>query len=144
MRISAKILTLLVGAFPATYLSLIAGLGIYIGVLAVVDGEISGLVLVAWGGAGIYGTLSLWAVAFGFVRPWSVAGLVVGTIALLPIAGTLGIHELRYLILWSDPVEFLSTLSTTGPIVVAVSWLGVLVARSFRQPRSPSTGVVQA
>ncbi len=133
MKFIGRILTVLVGAGPATYLSLLAALGVYIGVLAVLDGEMSGLVLVAWGGAGIYGTLSLWAMGFGFVRAWSVTGLVVGTIALTPFVGMM-VSALGY----RSPEAVLEALVYVGPIVVAITWLGVLTTRSFRQRRTSS------
>ena len=72
---------------------------------------------------------TLWAVGFGFVRGWSVAGLVVGTIALLPIAGLFLTDETSKA-LHEDPegILFLS------PIVVAISWLVALIARGFLKP----------
>ena len=48
MIILGRALTILVGAMPATYLSLIAGLGIYVGVMALVDGEVAALSMVFW------------------------------------------------------------------------------------------------
>lgn len=126
-----RALTVLVGAIPATYLCVTASLGALIGFATMLGGEPAGFLFLLWALAGFYGTLSLWAVGFGFVRGWSIAGLVVGTIALLPIAGLFltdetseGLHE--------DPegILFLS------PIVVALSWLVVLIARGVLQPTS--------
>ena len=128
MTILGRMLTILVGAAPATYLSLIAGFGVYIGALVVIDGDAGGWLLVIWGGSGIFGTLSLWAIGFGYVRPWVVTGLVVGTIALAPLA-LMAVSSLGSL----SPDD-LEALTVIGPILVAVAWLFVLAARSFRRP----------
>ena len=134
MKLLGRYLTIMIGAGPASYLSLLAGLGVFVGFWAFLEGEIVGLALAAWGGAGIYGTLSLWAIGFGFIRPWAVVGLIVGTIALTPLAG-MAVSAFWY----SSPEALLETFVYTGPIIVAVTWLGVLTARSFRLPRTSST-----
>ena len=127
MTVLGRILTILVGAAPATYLSLIAGFGVYIGALVVIDGDAGGWHLVIWGGSGIFGTLSLWAVGFGHVRPWVIIGLIVGTIALTPLA-LIAVSSLGSL----SPDD-LEALTVIGPILVAISWLFVLAVRSFRR-----------
>ena len=128
MRILGRLLTILAGAIPATYLSFIAAFGVYFGALAVLEGEMGGWLLVVWGGAGIYGTLCLWAVSFGQTRAWVVAGLVVGTIALAPLA-LLAASSLGS---WSP--DDLEAMTLIGPIVVAISWLCVLTVQFFHRP----------
>ena len=71
MKFFGRYLTILFGALPATYLCSLALIGIIFGFGAALDGETAGLLVGGWGLAGIYGTLSLWAVGFGFVRTWS-------------------------------------------------------------------------
>ena len=71
--------TILAGAVPATYLCFFAYLVLMFGFYGVLAGDVMGFVLILWALAGFHGTLSLWAVGFGFVRGWSVAGLLLGT-----------------------------------------------------------------
>ncbi len=138
MKIIGGVLTIVLGAAPATYLSLVAGLGVLLGIGALVTGELAGLVFVVWGLAGIYGTTSLWAIGFGYSRPWVVFGLVTGTAALAPLTGDAA-HQLTTINPVSDPEGYLLALALTGPIIVAVARLGVLTVRAFRLPRAPST-----
>ena len=85
MKITA--LTILFGAIPATYLSWWALLGVYIGVIGVVNGTfLSGAVFIIWGAAGLYGTLSLWLIAFNRPSNFVVMGLFLGSVAILPIS----------------------------------------------------------
>ncbi len=119
-------LTILAGAVPATYLCLMAYVVLVLGYGAVLSGDALGLVLILWALAGFYGTLSLWAVGFGFVRPWSVTGLILGTVALLPMGGpVLTGTESRGLDGNPDEMMFVT------PILVAVAWLIVLMVRAF-------------
>lgn len=138
MKILGRVLTILVGAGPATYLCFIALMGIMFGFSAVFGGEIGGLVLVFWGLAGFYGTLSLWAVGFGYVRRWIVAGLIVGIIALTPIAGMFG-----FLDVLSKPSNYPEVLLYSGPIVVAIAWLATLTVRMIRRHGQVSGTVEQ-
>ena len=124
-----RALTVLVGAVPATYLCITAFMGAVIGFVTMLGGEPAGFLFLLWALAGFYGTLSLWAVGFGFVRGWSIAGLVVGTIALLPIA-VLFLTDETSSGLREDPEGILFV----SPVVVALAWLVVLAARGFLQP----------
>ncbi len=136
MKTAARVLTLLLGAGPATALSLMAALAVLAGVEIVFLGNRSlgtstGLLLIVWGAAGIYGTSSLWAIAFGHARLWVVAGLICGIVALWPFVGA----SVSYLgVRWLTPANPLSVLAISGPILVAVCWLGVLLARAIRRP----------
>lgn len=127
MNIAGRVLTVLLGAAPATFLSLTAALGVVLGLGGMVDGELGGLIFVVWGGSGIYGTLSLWAVGLGFVRPWVVVGVIFGTAALMPIA-MMSLQGLGSSIFYHP-----ETLATIGPIVVAIAWMGVWVVGGFRR-----------
>ena len=129
LLVVSRSLTILAGAVPATYVCFFAYLVAMLGFVALMSGYAVGLVLILWALAGFYGTLSLWAVGFGFIRGWSVAGLLLGTIALFPIAGPfLTGDTLKGL--YQDP----DTIVFVSPIVVAVSWLVVIVVRSFLEP----------
>lgn len=120
MKIVAGILTILLGALPASVWCVLAFAGVKLGLLILARGDVAGLIVVAWGGAGIVGTVSLWAVGLGVVRSWVVAGLVAGIAALAPIAfsyssriGALGIEDIK-------------KLSAISPVMVALVWLCVL------------------
>ncbi len=139
MKILGRVLTILVGAGPATYLCFIAFVGIAMGFGAVFSGEIAGLVLIAWGLAGFYGTLSLWAVGFGVVRGRVVVGLIVGIVALTPIAGMIGIIDML-----SKPSNYPEAILFAGPIVVAVAWLGTLTVRMIRGDGAVPSVIEQA
>ncbi len=136
MIILGRALTILVGAMPATYLSLTAVLGVIIGVMALADGETGASFLVLWGGAGIYGTLSLWAVGLGSLRLWVVVGLAIGTAAILPLA-SLAVSSIGFL----SPDD-LWALIVIGPLVVAIAWLGVAIFRAIWRPHAPMVSLL--
>ena len=85
--------------------------------------------MLVWGLAGFYGTLSLWAVALGFVRAWSVTGLLVGTLAMLPMAGPYLTADMGRK-LGSNP----DALLYVGPVLVALAWLCSLTVRAYCRP----------
>ncbi len=136
MNILGRALTILVGAMPATYLSLTAAIGVVIGFIALAHGESGAFLLIIWGGGGIYGTLSLWAAGLGSLRPWVVVGLSVGTAAILPLA-LMAVSGLIFLIpddLWA--------VTLFGPLVVAITWLGIALSRAIRQPHAPMVSLL--
>ncbi len=123
--------TIRVGAVPATYLCFQAYLAVVFGFFILVAGNSAGLLLLVWGLAGFYGTLCLWAVAFGVVKRWSVAGLIAGTLAMLPFSGP-------YLDL-DSPVSVGANpdaLLYLGPTFVALAWLCTLLVQSLQTPAS--------
>ncbi len=113
---TAAALTILFGALPASFLSYVALVAIYFGAGIITDGSIApGSFLVLWGGAGIYGTISLWFAAFQkFSRP-VIAGLIFGLLAIFPF--TVGaIEDFGTL---DDGVDQLLLASCIGPSIVA-------------------------
>ena len=78
-------LILFFGALPASILSLYAGLGVVFAVGGVASGELGALFLGLWGAAGIYGAIALWVAAFGSMTRFVYVGLLLGTIAIVPI-----------------------------------------------------------
>lgn len=130
----ARIATVLFGAVPATYLCLWAYVFMMLGFLTLLSGRIVGVYFVASGLAGFYGTLSLWGIAFGVVRRWSVLGLVVGTLAVLPFA----VPVLSYW-MFGTLVAGFHGLLFIGPLLVAITWLCALgVARLCCRDSVPS------
>ncbi|MDJ0910129.1 MAG: hypothetical protein QNI99_13110 [Woeseiaceae bacterium] len=136
MIILGRALTILIGAMPATYLSLTAVFGVIIGVMALADGETGASLLVLWGSAGIYGTLSLWAAGLGSLRLWVVVGLAAGSAAILPLT-SMAFSSLGFLS-FSD----LWTLILIGPLVVAIAWLGVATFRAIWRPHAPMVSLL--
>ena len=123
------VMTILAGALPATYLCFQAYLALVFGFFLVVTGNLTGLILFVWGLAGLYGTLSLWVVAFGLVRGWSIAGLLAGTLAILPFSGPyMDLDSPRSVGANPDALIYL------GPTLVALVWLCTLLVRSLRAP----------
>lgn len=128
-----RLLTLLCGALPATWL------GAYAAVLAgealrqLADGIVAlnftqagwGLFCLSWSGLGLYGTISLWAVGIGFHHRFWLIGLASGGLAALPfvlifvLTGYTGLFE--FLVL--------------APTVVASLWL--YASRSRRDRLEP-------
>ena len=113
-----RILTLAVGALPATWLCLWAAYGMALGAAAVLSGAIAGAFIIVWGLAGMYGTAALWSLGLGFVRPDHAKRLIVGTIAILPVA--IGVDPLNL-----EPDDFLNpfVVSAILPLIIAIGWL---------------------
>ncbi len=122
--IVARVLTVFLGAVPASVLSLWALLGILVGALAVVEGVVMGAVLVIWGLAGIYGTVALWAVAFGCDEPSCFWGLAVGIAAILPLAMSVDPDRL----LLGGEIN-LFAVSSLAVLFTGVAWLLAFVVR---------------
>ncbi len=139
LTILGRALTIVAGAVPATYLCFFAYLVLMVGFMTLASGDLVGLVLVLWALAGFHGTISLWAVGFGVVRRWSVAGLLLGTLALLPFGGPY-LAGARSTGLDGNP----DGMMFVSPILVALAWLCTLASRSFRRPAvneaEPSAG----
>ena len=114
-------LTVVFGALPATVLSFWAALGMAYGVATAFAGLFSadiqvfafGVLMFSWGGLGLYGTLSLWAVGLGLTHNRWHRGLKGGTIAILPFV-------LGYALTGAFD---LSALTVFPPFVVACVWL---------------------
>ncbi len=122
-------LTILVGAAPATYLCFMAYFVALVGFVALLSGEAEGLIFMIWGLAGFYGTASLWAVAFGFVRGWSIVGLCAGTLAMLPFAGPYLNADIAAKV-GANP----DSLLFVGPVLVALGWFLALAVRLLCRP----------
>ncbi len=122
--------TIVFGALPATWLCLWVMVGMGYGLVLIVEGVASfdiemlagGFIMLWWGSLGIYGTISLWAVGLGFTGTRWRLGLLLGTIAILPLliaglfAGALG---------WSS-------IPVVLPPIVACFWLMELHSRPNR------------
>ena len=127
-----RILTILFGALPATILAMFAVFLISyslvhfcIGLMTVdIDWVAGGILGVAWGGLGVYGTISLWAVGSGFVSNASINGLKAGAIAILPLVHT-GFFDFPGYHPWVEKLPLLS------PLAIACTWL--LIPKKFRE-----------
>ncbi len=113
-----RVLTIVFGAVPATWLSLWAAAGVFWGVVFTIAGAHIGLLAAVWGLAGLYGAASLWAIGLGFMNRTSIRGLVVGTAAIVPLTlASLSGHS------W--PNDWLNSFYVASilPAIVAVAWL---------------------
>ncbi len=127
-------LTIVFGALPASWLAIFAGMGVYLGGLALIEfvttGSIGGLLLAifaaSWGALGLYGAISLWAVGLGFAGDLWRQGLKAGIIAASPV--------LLSLVIFGG--FDMSALAAILAIFVAVFWLVELPD----QPESPIDG----
>lgn len=114
-------LTIVFGALPATWLAFFAGLGVYLGGLALIEAVTTGsfgslllaVVAASWGALGLYGAISLWAIGLGFTGDLWRNGLKAGIIAASPI--------LLSLVIFGG--LDLSALAAVLAIVVATLWL---------------------
>ncbi len=125
MVMLARVLTVVFGALPASVLSVGALLILQVGVAVMWDGAWSGLLVIVWGIAGIYGTISLWAVGFGCDEPGCIAGLAVGVAAISPLVS------------WVDPDRLLQNgeidlfaAACLLPFLIGVGWLLAFLIRS--------------
>ena len=80
------VLVLACGALPVLPLAAFAGYAALIGVLMLADLEAWGLLLLLWGSAGLFGTVALWLAAFNFRHVVVVIGLLIGCVAVSPLA----------------------------------------------------------
>lgn len=86
-----RALTIVFGALPATWLAGPTASILGLGIETMFSGEWAlipvGSFLICWGGAGLYGTYSLWAVGFGCTSDTVLKGLTAGLLAVSPLAG---------------------------------------------------------
>ena len=82
--------------------------------------SLGGVLLVLFGSAGLYGTYSFWMVAFDRKAKGIVAGLLVGSIAMVPMllipSSIIPASEF-----WDG--RLLTTALEASPVIVAVVWL---------------------
>ena len=129
MLIGLRVLTILFGALPASWLSFWVLIVTLLAAAAVIaERDLSGVIFVIWGLAGLYGTVSLWAVGFGCDDPLCIRGLAVGIAAILPFAPVL---DPRHLVLNGD-INLLA-VACLGPLVVAITWLAIFLIRRKRE-----------
>ncbi len=121
-----RLLTIVFGALPATWLCIWAAYAIMLGAAALLGGAVAGAVIIVWGVAGMYGTAGLWGIGLGFVGPGQTKQLIVGVIAILPVA--IAVDPLNL-----EPNDFLNPLIVSAilPLIVATIWLAVI----WRQKR---------
>ena len=116
-----RLLTIVFGALPATWLGVFAAMGIWTGALMVIGnltaldlfGVLGSLVIFVWSLLGLYGAVSLWAVGVGFVNSFSTMGLVAGLIAAFPFV--------MFIVLTGD--LGIGGLSVLFPTIVGCAWL---------------------
>lgn len=110
-------LILLFGALPVLPLALFAGYAAVIGVQMLIDSHSGGLLLILWGVAGLYGAAALWLAAFDVRHLLVLIGLLVGCVAVSPIA---------YWIPQSSDWQTISTHSYVlfGPVTTACALIG--------------------
>jgi len=111
------LLILVLGALPSLPLALFAGYAVLIGVQMSTDNPSGAMLLVVWGLAGLYGTAALWCAAFGVRHLFVLIGLLVGCVAISPIA---------YWIPQSSDWQSISISSYVlfGPITTACALVG--------------------
>ena len=125
MVIRLRVGTILFGALPATCLAVPAGLLFAVGVELLLSADVAlvltGLFLICWSGAGLCGTLSLWAIGFGLRHEILAQGLTAGLIAVAPMAGLYGLFAIL-----GGGWFVLAAVTTFAPAVVAWRWLDEL------------------
>ncbi len=137
-------LTIVLGAVPALILCAPAGIAMWFGVILVIGGVVSldlalvpfGLLIFMWGGSGIYGVTALWSVGLGYDSEWVESGLLVGTLAILPVTSTVLVQRLAPGVLGPD---WIWALVVTLPPIIAIGWLIVFALRP-RPENDPSGG----
>ncbi len=131
-KLPVRILTIVFGAIPATVFSYYAVLVVIVGASAFASG---GIVFVAFGVAGIFGTVSLWTIAFGKDSKVFIVGLIAGSLAmLLPLSAPSSIVPDMPGVNGRAVTTFLEA----SPIVVALCWLGYFFLRSGAREISES------
>ncbi|MEM7764062.1 MAG: hypothetical protein AAF290_08255 [Pseudomonadota bacterium] len=119
------VLTMIGATLPATLLIPMALMGFFFGLSAVFSAPGVALLLLAWGGAGCYGTAALWAATFGSRRGWVVAGLTVGLMAIFPLS-LFGISDLGSNRQAMDAMEVLTMLAAiTLPLGAVVQLIRI-------------------
>ncbi len=113
--------TIVLGALPATWLGVVAAMGVWYGVSLLIDnllpadllGLLGAILILSWGGLGVYGAISLWAVGLGFTGTFWMQGLIAGIIAIFPLV---------FFVVLSGDLD-LSALLVLLPTVVGSAWL---------------------
>jgi hypothetical protein len=130
-KLALSILTIVLGAIPATYLFLFALLAVVLGGSVMLDGSIVvGAAFLVFGIAACYGTVSLWAIGFREITPTTKFGLLAGLIAL--VAGLALNYAPKDLSVMFGSKFFVVAL---GPFVVASCWLISFVVRQLATRR---------
>ena len=125
--ILARVLTILLGAVPASVLSVWALFGLLIGASVVLEGEWSSAIFVVWGFAGICGAVALWAVGFGCDEAGCMLGLAIGVTAILPFAVRIDPHRMFH----GGEID-LAAAACLAPLVIGVAWLLAFLAACVR------------
>ena len=110
------ILVAIFGLLPAILLALGAFAVLIGGLFTLFDDPADGALFITWGLAGLYGTRTLFQVAFDSYHENTVVGLLAGIAAAAPLV-PFGIPSP------SLPESLLPLYFTTGPIVVAAGYL---------------------
>ena len=116
-----RLMTIVFGALPATWLSIFAGMGVWLGAITFVANLLSGdlmgvlgsILIVVWSVLGLYGAIALWAVGLGFVNAFSMQGLLAGLLAAFPFV--------MFILLTGD--LDLPALTVLLPTLVGSVWL---------------------
>ena len=127
-------LTILLGAVPATYLSVIPAVFVGLGAFELADGiryeggfPTSFALFMLYGLAALYGTLSLWLVPFTGPKMFVIVGLVAGMLAISPFAYAAVFDPWLY-----DKDDWLYSMATVLPFLTALSWLTAFGVAKFR------------
>ena len=120
----ARVLTIIFGALPATYMSLWALLGVLAGIASLLTlNWVFALATLPLSVAGLFGTAALWAVAFDRRDARVVKGLFAGVAAML------------FIIIWIGAGNVISGIATqplltvfVSPLPVGAFWLVALLA----------------
>ena len=127
--------TILFGALPATYLCLLPAALIVKSIQALAGGDIlPGLLGLLYGFTALYGAMSLWLVPFTVRNPIVITGLVAGMLVISPITYAAIFKPHLY-----DREDWLYTLATILPFVVALTWLAYFAINKPRLRSSIAT-----
>lgn len=129
------VLTIVLGAIPATMLGVFPLGLVLVGASSMEQGDIAGGVMgFLWAFAAAYGTIALWVVAFRGLSILVVLGLVAGLLAMSPfIVGF--VLEPRALFGHHQPYSYLFAL----PPLVAFAWLIGGCVAPFIGPRTSAS-----
>lgn len=122
------ILTVALGALPATLLGIVAVTGLLMGGAAVVtERDFPAVLLSVWSLAGILGAYGLWRAALGISGAQTKACLAVGVLALAAVCHALWSREAGF-----PSVDMVELWLLVSPILVATYHLTVGDARDAR------------
>jgi hypothetical protein len=106
----SRVLVAVLGALPATALGVVAFLGVICGGRMIVRVDLTGALLVVWGGLGVAGVAGLWLAALGRdARPaivFVVCGLIADGPLAVVVAAALATGELSWLPVFILPPFF--------------------------------------